>query len=335
MTKNLQAAPRNARRPETLTIVVPAFNEANAIGPVLEEIDRALQALSPPVVGKIIVVDDGSRDDTAVNASRAVCRSALKVLRLSRNFGKEAAMAAGLRHIEDAHSAAVIMDADGQHPPALLQSFVDLWRQGHDIVYARRVSRDTDSFLRRKLSDLYYRLVMKGTRFIERDAGDFRLLSPRVIAALNELPEKNLFMKGLFNWVGFSKTAVDYAPRERMADASKFTSIFKLLRYGFQGLISFSALPLRLISVVGMVVALASLVYGFYILLRTLFFGADVAGWATLAVGTAFLGGIQLMSIGMLGEYIAQIFVEVKNRPAFIVMETLHGLSPDSLRQAA
>ncbi len=314
----------------TLTILIPAYNEGKAISQVLQEIDQYLANLKN-IKCTILVVDDGSRDDTALKAYGAPCRTSVEVLRLSRNFGKEAAMTAGLQNVET--DAAVIMDADGQHPPEMITSFVQQAALGYDIVYARRSSRATDSWLRRTLSVFYYKVILQNNPFIEPNAGDFRLMTRPVIDALNSLPERNRFMKGLFNWVGFKKFALDYEPRQRVADHSKF-SFLSLFRFGLLGIVSFSTVPLRFISLLGFCVAALAMFYGFFTAIRTLVFGIDTPGWATLTVGMMLLSGIQLIAIGVVGEYIGQIFTEVKNRPAYIIAEKLKN-SRGAVRQAA
>ena len=300
---------------KSLSVILPGYNEAKAIRPTIEEVDAVLSTL--PLKCEIIVVDDGSRDGTAESALLAAHTVPLKVIRFSRNFGKEAAMTAGLEAATG--DAVVIMDSDGQHPPSYIPEFIKHWREGYDVVYARRASRATDSWLRRTLSELYYKIAFSNSTFIEPGAGDFRLISAQVVKALLSMPEKNRFMKGLFNWVGFKKFAVDYTPRARVAGETKFGSIRHLFRFGLLGIMSFSTFPLRMISRLGFFVAASSVLYGVYIAVRTLFFGVDVPGWATLTVALTLLGGIQLISIGVLGEYIGLIFTEVKNRPLYIV----------------
>ena len=316
----------------SLSVVVPGYNEAKAIKPVIEELDGVLRSLQS-LKCEIIVVDDGSKDGTAESALSAAHTVPLKVIRFSRNFGKEAAMTAGLEAATG--DAVVIMDSDGQHPPSYIPEFVKHWREGYDVVYAKRASRATDSWLRRTLSKLYYKIAFSGTVFIEPDAGDFRLISTPVVKALLSLPEKNRFMKGLFNWVGFKKYAVDYTPRTRVAGETKFGNILHLFRFGLLGIMSFSNIPLRMISRLGFFVAASSVLYGMYIAVRTLFFGVDVPGWATLTVAVTLLSGIQLISIGVLGEYIGLIFTEVKNRPLYIVEKVTQQQGTAQQREAA
>jgi polyisoprenyl-phosphate glycosyltransferase len=300
---------------KSLSVILPGYNEAEAIRHTIEETDAILSTL--PLKCEIIVVDDGSIDGTAESALKSKHATPLKVIRFSRNFGKEAAMTAGLEAAGG--DAVVIMDSDGQHPPSFIPEFVKHWREGYDVVYAKRASRHHDSKLRRTLSKIYYRIAFSETKFIEPDAGDFRLMSSAVVKAILSLPEKTRFMKGLFNWVGFKKLAIDYTPRERTAGETKFGSIRHLFRFGILGIMSFSAFPLRMIGRIGFLVAGSSVLYGLYIMIRTLCFGIDVPGWATLTVAVTLLSGIQLISIGVLGEYIGLIFTEVKNRPLYIV----------------
>lgn len=302
---------------KSLAVVIPAYNEEESIRPVLEELDGVLQTLELDCL--IIVVDDGSSDSTAREALGADLGTPLKLVRLTRNFGKEIAMTAGLNEalLSD---AVVIMDADGQHPPSVIIDFVAYWKQGYEDIYAVRQSRDTDSYLKRGMSALFYKLLPGDQRFIENNAGDFRLLSSRVVHALNQMPEKTRFMKGLYNWVGYKKHAVPYVARPRIDGETKFT-LKSLINFAIIGITSFSTLPLRIISRLGFLISAMSFAYGLYIFFRTLILGADLQGWATLIVGIAFLSGIQLISVGVLGEYIGRIFVEVKNRPLYLIDE--------------
>lgn len=299
----------------SLSVVLPSYNECKAIKSVLKELDGVLSTL--PLKCEIIVVDDGSTDNTSESALSAVLVAQLKVIRFSRNFGKEAAMTAGLEAASG--DAVVIMDSDGQHSPAYITEFVKHWFEGYDIIYTKRASRKTDGWLRRTLSKCYYRIAFRATAFIEPEAGDFRLMSAPVVRAILSLREKNRFMKGLFNWVGFKKLAISYTPRTRIADETKFRSSRQLFRFGLLGMLSFSSLPLRMISRLGFLVAGFSVVYGVYVIVDTLVFGIDIPGWATLVVALSLLSGIQLIAIGLLGEYISLIFDEVKNRPLYVV----------------
>jgi len=300
---------------KTLNVVIPAYNEEKSIRLVLEELDRLLRTLDMDCL--IVVVDDGSSDSTASEALNADLKTPLELVRLSRNFGKEIAMTAGLNEALSS-DAVVIMDADGQHPPSVILDFIAYWKQGYEDIYAVRQRRDTDNCLKRGLSSLFYKLISKDSRFIENNAGDFRLLSARMVRALSQMPEKNRFMKGLYNWAGYKKRALPYVARPRINGETKF-SLKSLINFAIVGITSFSTFPLRVISRLGFIISGLSFAYGLYIFFRTLIFGADIEGWATLIVGIAFLSGIQLISMGILGEYVGNIFVEVKNRPLYLI----------------
>lgn len=319
VTRRTQTVENIRPAKKTLSIVIPAFNEATVIVPVLEELDMVLQTLKQDCT--IIVIDDGSRDATSKNALQSRLRTPLKLVRLSRNFGKEIAMSAGLKEARNS-DAVVIMDADGQHPPALINDFITYWEQGYEDIYALRESRHTDKWLTRNLSKFFYKLLPKDAQHIKNNAGDFRLLSSRVVQALNQMPEKNRFMKGLYTWVGFKKHAIPYVVRPRLGGDTKFT-LKSLIRFAITGITSFSTLPLQFISRTGFLVSGLSILYGLHVVLRTLIFGVDLPGWATLTASLTLLSGIQLVSIGVLGEYIGQIFIESKNRPLYLVEEVI------------
>lgn len=304
-----------------ISVVIPFHNEADNIAPLLERLVPVLNALSPS--WEIICVDDGSEDETFFALRTAhLSDSRIRIVKLSRNFGKEAAISAGLRVAAGEH--VFLMDADLQHPPETLPEMMAIQASGIDVVYGLRRSRQTEGRLRSGLSSLFYR-VFSGAADVRlpADAGDFRLMSRRVVDALNALPEQSRFMKGLYAWVGFSQQAVPYDVAKRASGRSKW-SLPKLFSYAWNGIVSFSALPLRLWSLIGICIAACALVYAVWIGVSTLVFGRDVPGYATLAVAIFFLGGLQLLSIGMLGEYIARIFTETKKRPLFIIEET-HG----------
>ena len=313
------------RESKTLSIIIPAYNEGNAIVSLLEHLDVVLQKIS--LQTKIIVVDDGSTDNTLEKINLIRSKTPITILCLSRNFGKEAAMSAGLAVVDT--DAVIIMDADGQHSPNYIPDFINLWDQGYDMVSARRVSRETDSWSRRFLSRVYYKLIAQGTSCVESGLGDFRLLSANVVEAINSLPERGRFMKGLFNWVGFKKCTFDYVPQARLKGESKFSSFASLFRFGILGFISFSVLPLRIITSFGLFRAALSMAYGFFIFIRTILYGIDIPGWATLSVGFTFLGSVQLISLGVIGEYVGQILSEVKNRPLYIVSKVMEVSSND------
>ncbi len=311
--------PMKTARP-WITCVVPAYNEADGIAAFINELCDYLTKLTDRY--DVIVVDDGSRDGTGLEVIAASGGLPVRLIGLSRNFGKEAAISAGLDDAEG--EVVVIIDADFQQPIALIAEFVRQWQHGYEMVYGLRNDRSTDQPLRRWLSRLFYKLLSRGASIeIPPDAGDFRLMDRRVVQALRQLPESGKFMKGLYNWVGFSQTSVPFDYADRRCGTSKFRLI-GLFDLAMTGLTSFSTFPLRIWVALGSVISGISMIYAFYILIRTLVWGGDIAGWASLAVAVTFLGGVQLLSIGILGEYVARIFIEVKNRPNYLVAER-HG----------
>jgi len=318
------AAPASTTARRTLSrarvsIIVPAYNEAQAIGGTLRSIAQRISALTSE--WEIVVINDGSADQTAevVRALPPELRTTL--LQLSRNFGKEAAISAGLH---EAHGDAVIcMDADGQHPVDMLDRMLALWSEGYDMVYAVRQDRGSESALKRWGARAFYRmLAMDSTIEIPPDAGDFRLMDRRVVEALNALPERSRFMKGLYAWVGFRSIGLPYTPLPRTHGSSTFSK-FKLLKLGWTGLTGFSTTPLRIVSALGMVLSAIAFAYGVDVVFDKLVLNETIPGWPTVVVSIMFFAGIQLISIGVLGEYLARIFEEVKARPLYIVAERL------------
>jgi polyisoprenyl-phosphate glycosyltransferase len=306
-----------------LSIIVPVFNEGAAIGAVHGRLVRLAQRLAEtrrlPV--EVVYVDDGSRDDTLAQA-RALPADAItvQVVSLSRNFGKEAALMAGLDHA--GFGALLFMDGDGQHPPELVETMVAHWLDdGFDVVYTAKAHRADEGMLRRGFGRLFYRLVNWGNRHkIPEDAGDFRLLSPRAAAALRQLPERNRFFKGLASWIGFRQKRIDYEPAERLGGTTNW-NFLSLLTLSIEGLTSFSVAPLRMASLLGVLIAATAFVYGLIIIVEWVFFSIPVPGYPSLMVGLMVLGGVQLVMIGIMGEYIGKILSELKGRPAYFVAE--------------
>lgn len=301
-----------------LSIVVPMFNESAGLDSFFRRLDGALSPLGLGV--EIVCVDDGSADDTwARLAERQRHDPRLRLVRLSRNFGKDIALSAGLQHA--AGRAVVPIDADLQHPPELIGKFIAKWREGYDMVYAVRRSRATDSWLRRTLSVAFYRLFGRLADIdMPQGAGDFRLLDRRVVDALNAMPERARFMKGLFAWVGFRHVGIDYEPGERVGGGTSW-SLARLVGFAVDGLASFTTFPLVLAGYIGAVLAVPSLLLGFYFLVRTLVWGVDVPGYASVIVAVLMLGSIQLLTLGLFGAYLGRVFAEVKGRPLYIVSE--------------
>lgn len=298
-----------------LSCVVPAYNEAANLEGFLRALVPVVQALTPDF--EILVVNDGSRDDTHGVAMRMVDELPVRYLALSRNFGKEAALSAGIDHARG--NAVLLIDADFQHPLELLPEMHALWQTGYDMVYGVIADRGAESGAKRLGTDMFYRLVNSGSSVkVPPNAGDFRWMDRKVVDALKALPERNRFMKGLYAWVGFKTVALPFVPKDRAAGQSSF-NLRRLGSLALLGLTSFTTLPLRVWSVIGGLVALLALGYGVLITLDTWFFGADLAGWPTLAAGIMLFSGVQLMSIGILGEYIGRIYDEVKQRPSYLI----------------
>jgi glycosyltransferase involved in cell wall biosynthesis len=309
-----------------LSLIVPVKDEDQAIPPFLTRVGGVLDALrtpeGEPVLWEILFIDDGSQDATLPEIMAANGRAARIVgVSLSRNFGKEAALSAGLDHATG--TTVIPIDVDMQDPPEVIGEMLDRWREGYEVVYGVRRNRMTDSFPKRLTADLYYRAHnWLSDDKIPEHAGDFRLLDRRVVEVIRAMPERNRFMKGLFAWGGFRQTAVYYDRAERAVGTTKFNYL-KLWKLAIDGLTSASTVPLRVWSYVGGAIAIAALAYAFYLIARTILYGIDVAGYASMMVAVLFLGGIQLLSLGVLGEYIGRILVETKRRPIYVVRERI------------
>lgn len=316
--------------PRLVSLVMPAYNEAEGILAVLAEIDQVLAA-APGYAWELVVVNDGSRDDTfRLASSYRATHFSLVVLDLSRNFGKEAALSAGL---EAALGDAVIpMDADLQDPPELIFEMLPLWENGAEVVLAKRADRSSDTRMKRLTASWFYRLINRISEVsIPENVGDFRLMDRAVVEVIKRLPENRRFMKGLFAWAGFRTEAVEYRRPERHAGETKFNGI-RLINLAIEGVTSFSTVPLRLATYSGVVVATCAIIYGVYVIVHTLVRGVDVPGYASLASMIAFLAGVQLLAIGVIGEYVGRTYLESKSRPAFIVREVRRVQSPAAER---
>tara|TARA_R110002096_G_scaffold325915_1_gene519803 strand:+ start:5913 stop:6827 length:915 start_codon:yes stop_codon:yes gene_type:complete len=303
-----------------ISIVCPCYNEADVIETFVARLSDVLD--SSIAEFELVCVNDGSSDNTLpklLELQNGPLK--IRVIDLSRRFGKEAAIAAGLDHARG--EAVVIIDADLQDPPELIPQLIAAWRDGHKVVVARRSDRSSDTPLKRHSARAFYRLhnLISETE-IPLDVGDFRLLDREVVDVLCKLPERQRFMKGLFSWVGFEPHVIDYV-REKRADGQTKFSWWRLWNLGLEGITSFSTAPLRIWTYIGLLVSTLALVYGGFIVARTLLFGADVPGYASLLTAVLFLGGVQLISLGVIGEYIGRIYMESKGRPIYIVRREL------------
>jgi glycosyltransferase involved in cell wall biosynthesis len=296
--------------------VVPFFNESPNVGHFFSRLLPVLNGLD--MTWEVICINDGSRDDTLerlIEAHHSEPR--ITVLDLSRNFGKEPALSAGLSNAKG--DAVIPMDADLQHPPELIPDFLAKWREGYDVVYGVRQQRTGQSALSRLLAKSFYWLFDKLSDVpLPREVGDFRLLDRKVVDVINDMPERTRFMKGIFAWVGFRQIGVPYAQEERLHGKSKWGSM-KLLSFAFDGLIAFSDYPLRIWALVGSIISGFAFFYIVVRLIKTLVFGIDVPGYESIIVTILFLGGVQLITLGIIGHYLGRVFNEVKGRPLFIV----------------
>src|SRR5512143_1652730 len=298
-----------------MSIVIPCYNEAENLNRLLPRLQGVLQALVTD--WEVILVDDGSRDNTQEVFAFWSAQPGFQAIQLSRNFGKEAALTAGLEAARC--EACLMMDADLQHSPELIPEMLAQWQRGYDVVYAVREHRRDEGVFKRLGAGWFYRLVNAGARFqVPPDAGDFRLMDRAVVDALLNLPERNRFMKGLYAWVGFKTAEISYVPDARGSGRSTFKP-FHLLRLSFDGLTAFTTWPLRIASLVGFTLALLAFAYGGYLILDYFVRGIVVPGWTTIVVGLMFFSGIQLIGLGVMGEYVSRIFEEVKGRPLYLV----------------
>lgn len=306
-----------------LSIVVPVYNEAAVLAHLHERLIELARSLKQKyaLATEVVYVDDGSSDATLAIARKLPAAGLdIQVVSLSRNFGKEAALMAGLDHAR--RGATLFMDGDGQHAPELVDRLVGHWvNDGYDVVYTAKAHRDNESLLRRLAVQGFYTLINWGARQkIPEDAGDFRLLSPRATQALRQLPERNRFFKGLASWIGFRQIRVDYEPEARAHGRTTF-SPGRLIGLSIEGLTSFSVAPLRLASLLGLLLALAAFLFGLSILWETVVSGQSVPGYPSIVVGLMTIGGVQLLMIGIVGEYIGKILSELKARPVYFIAE--------------
>ena len=305
-----------------LSIIVPMYNEEENIDLFFSSVQLVLKKI-PELTYEFICINDGSQDKTLdILKTYAKKNKSIKIISFSRNFKKEQALYAGLEHCSG--RAAIVMDVDMQDPPELIEEFVQKWQKGFEVVYGVRIDRNADTFFKKMTANFFYKIynLISETK-IPDNVGDFRLLDRKVIDAVLSIKEKKLFMKGIFNWVGFKSIGVPYKRQQRAAGTTKW-SYWKLWNFALDGITSSTTLPLRIWTYFGAFVACFSFLYGFFIIIRTLIFGIDIPGYASLLVCILFLGGIQLLALGIFGEYIGRIFAEVKDRPLYIIDEKIN-----------
>ncbi len=304
------------KKSPVISIVCPCFNEEAVIDIFLKEISPILKELSHAY--EIIFVNDGSTDNTLNTLISAKEKfEDIRIINLSRNFGKEAALTAGLN--KALGEVIIPIDVDLQDPPELIKDFIFHWKEGNDVVLAKRVDRTTDSFTKRVFATLFYKFHNKITdTSLPENVGDYRLITRKVLTALQQLPENQRFMKGIFAWVGFKTATVEYKRAKREAGESSFNG-WKLWNLALEGITSFSTFPLKIWFYLGLIISFISFLYGSIIIIKTIIFGIDMPGYASIMTTILFLGGIQLIGIGVLGEYIGRIYMESKRRPTYII----------------
>ena len=302
----------------TLSIVVPAYNEADVLPEFHRRLSAVMESLNCP--WEVLYINDGSTDDT-IDVMHQLHEAHIAIIDLSRNFGKEIALTAGLDHASG--DAVVVIDADLQDPPEVIPELVEKWQEGFDVVYARRTARDGETFFKKLSAKGFYRVIQRVSRVkIPADTGDFRLLSRRAVNALSRLREQHRFMKGLFAWIGYPQTAVYYHREPRFAGQSKW-DYWLLWNFALEGITSFSIAPLKFATYVGILTSVGAFSYALFIIYSTLVYGVSVKGYPSLMVVILFLGGVQLMAIGVIGEYLGRMFNETKRRPLYFVQDLL------------
>ncbi len=316
---------------KTISILIPAYNEA----PVLDQLMTRLGNLASNMKDyefEFLFVNDGSKDKTLeIIKGFAEIDPRVSYINLSRNFGKEIGMIAGLDHVTG--DATVVIDADLQDPPELIPEMIKLWEEGYDDVYAKRKSRDGESWLKKFTSKMYYKTLQSITRIpIQEDTGDFRLLDRRVVEALKEFRESQRNAKAMFSWVGFHKKEILYDRDPRAAGETKW-NYMKLIELAIDGITSFTTTPLRIATYSGIIVSALAFIYLLILVIRTIFFGTDLAGYPSMMAVILFLGGVQLLSLGIIGEYVGRIFNETKQRPLYLIEEYHNGKTPKKARR--
>ena len=313
-----------------LSVVVPVYNEEQNLDYLFERLTSVLNRLN--MTYEIVCVNDGSKDNTIERLIEHHQQNpAIKVVNLSRNYGKEIALSAGLDYTTG--DAVVPIDADLQDPPELIAELVAKWREGYDVVLATRRSRQGESWAKRFTANAFYQIIDRISHVpIPRDTGDFRLIDRRVVDAIKQLPERNRFMKGLFAWVGFKQTSILYDRPSRYKGETTW-NYWRLWNFALDGITSFSFIPLKVWSYIGLLVAIPAFFYASFLVIRTVLFGVDLPGYASIMVAVLFLGGVQLVSLGVLGEYLGRVYEEVKGRPLYLVRESYGFDSTQSVRQ--
>jgi glycosyltransferase involved in cell wall biosynthesis len=314
-----------ALKSPTLSVVVPAFNEAEVLPAFHARLTTVMEGLGES--WEVVFVNDGSTD-TTLGVMEALQRTDphIAIVNLSRNFGKEIALTAGLDHAVG--DAIVVIDADLQDPPEVIPDLVAVWRQGFDTVYAQRRRREGETWIKRATASAFYRLMQRiGRVQLPPDTGDFRLISRRVVEALSQLREHHRFMKGLFAWVGFPSQAVPYDRAPRQAGTTKW-NYWKLWNFALEGITSFTVMPLKVATYLGLAIALLAAIYLLEVIVRTIIFGNTVAGYPSLMAVVLFMGGAQLVTLGLIGEYLGRVFNEAKRRPLYFVERYTPGRPP-------
>jgi len=307
-----------------VSVVVPCYNEEENLETLFQRLEEVLNSLN--VTYEVVCVNDGSKDNTLAGLVEHHKRNrAIKVVNLSRNFGKDIALTAG---IDYAHGSAVIpIDADLQDPPELIESLLKKWREGYDVVYATRRSRQGESWLKKSTANAFYRILARmSIVYIPRNTGDFRLMDRQVVEALKQMPERTRFMKGLFAWVGFKQASILYDRAPRSQGQTKW-NYWKLWGFAIDGITAFSLVPLKIWSYLGFCISLFAFIYGAFLIVRALTTGVDVPGYSSIMVAILFGLGMQLVTLGIIGEYLGRVYEEVKQRPLYLVRET-YGLKP-------
>ena len=309
-----------------ISIVVTLYNEEQTIASFFSALNRVTDSMGESV--EYICVNDGSSDRTLQLLREQFRRDPrLRIVNLARNFGKEAALSAGLFYARG--EAVIVIDADLQDPPDLIPAFLEKWREGYDVVYGIRSSRLADTFLKRTTATLFYKLFNRVSKVkIPTGAGDFRLLDRRAVTAMLDLPERNRFSKGLFAWIGFRQTGVEFVRDPRVGGATSWNYL-RLFNFAIDAVTSFSIIPLRVASLIGVAISLFGFIYAAFLVFRTLLEGVDVPGYASIMVVMVFLGGVQLICLGLVGEYLGRLYIEAKARPLYIVSEVIEQIAAE------